>query len=340
MDQTPHFALLATIASAAQHVKMAARGAAQRCVDSLGVSALASANVFQRDALLGAQFELNRKLAVFCTSFNTTSTRSSSARSCRARPSRRPRSAPAGTRSAWSTTSEVEVQVCAERFGMQISQACEGELRELDSFVGALLQAGGNEQPRNPLRPEAIGHAMIRGIDEVTDRSELRKVLLAELERSLAASMPQTYASIVADLRAAGVKPAALSIKSGDRSRGAFARSTSGYDTSSRPVGLDDAGARDSVSGLHGIDTAGPGSERGRFSSGGHGAVRDPVRGSTRPGTPIGEVDAGLMTLIRRLAHVDVPADMWTAASRARAPHRCPAAGRPMARRACGRPRT
>ena len=39
-------------------------------MDSLGVSALASANVFQREALLSAQFELNRKLAIFALTFN------------------------------------------------------------------------------------------------------------------------------------------------------------------------------------------------------------------------------------------------------------------------------
>ena len=72
MNQTPALGLPAAIEAAVRRVKLAARQAAERTVDSLGVSALASANVFQRDALLGAQFELNRKLAVFCNGFDET----------------------------------------------------------------------------------------------------------------------------------------------------------------------------------------------------------------------------------------------------------------------------
>ena len=72
MNPTPALGLPAAIEAAVQRVKSAAHGAAERAVDSLGVSALASANVFQRDDLLGAQFELNRKLAMFFASFDET----------------------------------------------------------------------------------------------------------------------------------------------------------------------------------------------------------------------------------------------------------------------------
>ncbi len=70
MNPTPALGLPVVIEAAVRRVKLAARGAAERAVDSLGVSALASANVFQRENLLGAQFELNRKLAVFCNGFD------------------------------------------------------------------------------------------------------------------------------------------------------------------------------------------------------------------------------------------------------------------------------
>ena len=136
----------------------------------------------------------------------------------------------------------MEVQVSAERFGLQIAQDCEAEQRELDGFVGSVLQGFG-EAPRNPLRPEVIGNAMIRSVDQVTDRPDQRKVLIAELGRSLAASLPETYAAIVADMRAAGLKPATPSFRGSERGSG-FGRTSSGYDTSSRPVGLDDGPPR------------------------------------------------------------------------------------------------
>ena len=98
MNPTPALGLPVAIEAAVRRVKLAARGAAERAVDSLGVAALASANVFQRDNLLGAQFELNRKLAVFCTASTRRWTNASSARCCRALRRRRRWPKPAGTR--------------------------------------------------------------------------------------------------------------------------------------------------------------------------------------------------------------------------------------------------
>ncbi len=291
------------------------RGAAERAIDSLGVSALASANVFQRDNLLGAQFELNRKLAVFCNGFDDALDQRVEREVL---PRTSTQAAPAET--SWDALSlvdnrEIEVQVSAERFGLQMAQDCEVEQRELDTFVGSLLQ-GLNETPRNPLRPEVIGNAMIRSIDQVTDRAELRKVLVAELGRSMATSMAETYAAIVNDLRAAGLKPVSMSVRHAQRDSG-FMRtgSGSGFDTTSRPVGLDDSraqaldtgsghgdlrssrwqgeGARNTGQGRFGTTT-----RQGSFGSGGARAQMQ--------GTPLGQVDAGLMSLIRRLAFTDM----------------------------------
>ena len=299
MNQTPALGLPAAIEAAVRRVKLAARQAAERTVDSLGVSALASANVFQRDALLGAQFELNRKLAVFCNGFDETLDR-------RVEREVLPRnsSQAALSETSWDALSlvdnrEMEVQVSAERFGLQIAQDCEAEQRELDGFVGSVLQ-GSSEAPRNPLRPEVIGNAMIRSVDQLTDRPDQRKVLIAELGRSLAASLPETYAAIVADMRAAGVKPATPSFRGSERGSG-FGRTSSGYDTSSRPVGLDDG------------PQGGGSSQPRRLARRRRPALgtrplrrRAPAPGAPAQGTPIGHVDAGLMSLIRRLAFTDL----------------------------------
>ncbi|MCU0966528.1 MAG: DUF1631 domain-containing protein [Burkholderiaceae bacterium] len=308
MNPTPALGLPAAIEAAVRRVKLAARHAAERTVDSLGVSALASANVFQRDALLGAQFELNRKLALFCNGFDETLDRRIERELL---PRHGAQSTPAET--SWDALSlvdnhEMEVQVSAERLGLQIAQDCEAEQRELEGFVGSALRGFG-DATRNPLRPEVIGNAMIRSIDQVTDRADQRKVLVAELGRSMAASLGETYAAIVADMRAAGLKPSAPSFRGSERG-GGFGRTSSGYDTSSRPVGLDDAGpSAHGASGAH-VDSSHGGwpggsgrpSERGRMHGGaGHGGGHPSTRG-----TPLGQVDAGLMALIRRLAFTDL----------------------------------
>ncbi len=292
MNQTPALGLPAAIEAAVRRVQLAARGAAERTVDSLGVSALASANVFQRDNLLGAQFELNRKLAVFCASFDETLQQ-------RVEREVLPRSTSAGAlaETSWDALSlvdnqEMEVQVSAERLGLQIAQGCEAELRELEAFVASVLHGHGDgdgDAPRNPLRPEFIGNATIRSVDLVTARAELRKVLVAELGRSLATSMAETYAAIVADMRAAGLKPASLSLRTSARGSG-FGRTSSGYDTSSRPIGLDNPAQR----------PPDPGSVQG--------SARVPLHGEPHRvhGTPLGQVDAELMALIRRLAFTNL----------------------------------
>jgi len=318
MNPTTAHALPAAIESAVQRVKMAARGAAERCVDNLGSAALASANVFQRDNLLNAQFELNRKLGVFGASFDE-------ALDQRVEREVLPRSSTQGSLADTSFDAlalvenhEVELQVSAERIGLHISQACEAEQRELDAFVTSLLASRLGEAARNPLRPEVIGNAMIRSVDRVTERPELRQLLVAEMERVLTASMAKTYAGIVAELKAAGVKPMAMGFRP---SGSGFSRSTSGADTGSRPGGLDDSRYGGSPFQGDGRDTSGWRPSRGGAENSRHGARSEHSglgrgdfghsmrrAGHTAPasmGTPIGQVDAGLMALIRRLAFSD-----------------------------------
>jgi hypothetical protein len=297
MNPSPALGLPEVIEAAVRRLKLAARGAAERTVGSLGVSALASANVFQRDNMLGAQFELNRKLAVFCTSFDE-------ALDQRVEREVLPRSSTQGSlgETSWDALSlvdnhEMEVQVSAERLGLQIAQDCEAEQRELDALVGALLR-GSCETPRNPLRPEVIGNAVIRSIEQVTERAELRKVLVTELGQALTCAMAETYAGIVKDMRAAGLKPASLSVRHAERGSG-FGRTSSGYDTSSRPVGLDDS-AHDTGARSFTHSTG-----QGRFAAGG---ARGSMSALPAQGTPLGQVDAGLMSLIRRLAFTDLGA--------------------------------
>ncbi|MBC7940435.1 MAG: DUF1631 family protein, partial [Chitinophagaceae bacterium] len=238
MKPNPVHRLPAPLESAVQTLKLAARSAVERTIESLGLAALASNNVFQRDGLLGAQFELNRKSAVFVLTFND------------AFDERVMREAggvalPADAQpTSWDALSlvadhEVEAQISAERFGMEVAHACEWELREFNAFVAALLDYSGSEKERNPLRPEIVGHAMIRGIEATSERAEVRKVLAQEISRSLGSVLRATYAEMVADMRNAGVQPLGLSVRTtGPRSAGVGAGA---LDTHSRASSLGDS---------------------------------------------------------------------------------------------------
>jgi hypothetical protein len=264
---------------------MAARSAAEKSVNTLGLAALSTHNVFQRDALLGAQFELNRKLAIFALTFNDTLDR----RVARDMAPLLGQGLPAPT--DWDALSlvdnqEVENQVSAERFALEIQHQCEWELRDLDAFMGAVLGLGQAESARNPLRPELVGLALMRAVDAVvTDRPDSRKVLATEVGRCLAGTMKQTYQDIAGDLRGAGVQPAQLAVRP-QRSGHTGGRSTSGADTLGAPSS--GRGAADPAAATATVAAA---PSAARVGS-----------GAARAGRPLGSVAPALAGLIRELA--------------------------------------
>ena len=307
MKPNPVHRLPATLEAAVQRLKLAAREAADRTVDSLGLAALAATHAYQRDSLLGAQLELNRKSAVFVLTFNDAFdervVRELGPRSdgntglSGLKPAAEPRP------TSWDALSlvedrEVEAQISAERFGMEIAHAFEWELRELDAYVATVLADAGGERERNPLRPDLVGHAMLRAVEAVSDRADVRKVLTTELGRSLAGLLRSTYPAIVADFRKAGVQPVGLTV----RQRLAGARAGAGAGTGTDSQQGDDqhqsrSGQAMDGDSRHGVRRSGPGGPAGFATSTGTGYS------STWGGTPLGQVDPTLMSLIRRLAH-------------------------------------
>lgn len=312
MKPNPVHRLPAQLEAAVQSLKLAAREATERTVESLGLAALSATHAFQRDGLLEAQFELNRKSAVFALSFNDAFDERV-VREVGPRSTGTPAPNPTALTS-WDALSlvddrEVEAQISAERFGMEIAHACEWELRELNAYIGSLLDYSSSEQERNPLRPELLGHAMLRGIEAVSDRPEIRQVLVTEMGRSLGTLLRVTYARIVDDLRSAGVQPLGLSVRqTAPRSTGSGASS---FGAVSRPgVPEDEASGYGTARASRHQGMAGGGQASNYDSR--YGARRSdsgaPLGPSTRGGTALGQVDPQLMTLIRRLAYTDVGA--------------------------------
>ena len=304
METTLPVRIPANLESAVQRVRMAARSAAERTVDSLGLAALSSHNVFQRDSLLGAQFELNRKLAIFALTFNETLDN----RVARDLGVLEGHSTSGGLTS-WEALSlvddhEVEIQVTADRFALEISHSCEWEIRELDAYMGSLLNLGGPDHERNPLRAEVVGQAVIRAVEAVADRPEVRKVLATEIGRSLAQAMKPTYVDIVNDMQAHGVKPIGLTVRHrvSDGGRSTSSGSLHG-DLGDSGHGLSASGRLSSHQGQGGygegppMGRGGPShSAQGGYGSGGGG-------GGGSHGNTMGRVDGQMMSLIRRSLH-------------------------------------
>lgn len=305
MKPNPVHRLPAPLEAAAQRLKLAAREAAERSVESLGLAALAATHPFQRDALMGAQFELNRKSAVFILNFND-------AFDERVVRELGPRAAPGpGASTRWAPAEptptewdavglvddrDVEVQISAERFGMQIAHTYEWELRELDGYVAALLAEAGGDRERNPLRPDIVGHALIRSIEAVSDRAEVREVLSSELSRALGALLRGTYQAIVADFRHAGVKPLGLTVRhrlGGARDSGSPGH-MGGYEQALHTRSGELGGGSDGRPGARRSGPSGPSGFNPANRSGHAGA---------RGGNSLGQVDPALMSLMRRLTN-------------------------------------
>ena len=309
---------------------MAARAAAERTVDSLGLAAMASNNVFQRDQLLGAQFELNRKLAIFALSFNE-GLDASVARAAGGFGAAQVSSPHDITQTNWDALKlvddhQVELSITGDRFALEIAHACEWEIRELDGYISSLLGLSQTEHERNPLRAELIGQAMVRAIEAVTDRADVRKVLGTELGHALADAMRQTYADIVADLRGAGVKPIGLSARRQPR-QAALAALAGAGDSGAAPFqeSRSPQFVRHSQHGNRWDDSPGYRGDPRRQPTPvgyGYGGFGDTSRGRSG-GQSMGQVDPVLMSVIRRLnqgvghaAHTD---DMAYAVARGRA---------------------
>ena len=327
MTPKPVHRLPSPLENAVQRLKLAAREAAERTIESLGLAALAANNAFQRDGLLGAQFELNRKSAVFALTFNEAYDQRvlrelgqrATGDEAGAQPA--PSSSTAGSPTAdnpsaptnWASLSlvedkEVEAQISADRFGMEIAHACEWELRELEAYVGSLLAEAGGQRDGNPLRPELIGFAMIRGIAAVSDREDVRKVLSGELSRSLGNLLRIAYGEIVTGMRNAGIQPLSLAVRHrAARQAGGEAGSDSAFDGTD---GTAAAAARaSSRSGVHSGHGDASDSRYGARRSG-TGGFANSQRGNVPQGRgvggiPLAQLDPALMSLIRRLNYGD-----------------------------------
>jgi hypothetical protein len=333
------------LGSALQRVRLAARAAAEKSVNTLGLAALSATSTAQRDALLGGQFELNRKLTLFCQTFNE-SLEQRIAREAT------PRTTQSSGPSTWDTMSlvddhEVEIKVLADRFALNIQNQCEWELRELDTYMGAVMHLRAAEADRNPLRPEVLGQAMVRAIEAIADRPEVRKVLSIEVGKALANAMRQTYLDVMGDLRTAGIKPLKMTVRGTEGPGVNVGSYETGYDPLPHSTGSSTHGALSGhgalgahgASGPHGASgalgnptTGGGGfarSQRGKGVDGFAASVRgtgiggdnsteatpfpaaqqasSPRGYGTSSGATLGQIDPELMGLLRRLAYTTPP---------------------------------
>lgn len=277
-------------------IRLAGEQAAERCAEGLGLSALSASSNRRRDALLAAQFVFRQQQSLFAQRFVQSMRRQIATERSETKPA-----AAAPRKKDWSELSlmdddQVDNLVAADRIGLAIGQHCEWELREVDSYV-ADLQIG----ERNPLRPELMGHALLDGVQALTDDPQIRQTLTDEMTRALAQEMRGCYADIAELLRSRGLRPQELRVRAtpDTASRyGGLGGSSQHADLDSAHGGLSTRSSGYGTSGHGGLGQGGGG--RSGFGGGGFGGGFGGRGG-------FGRVDPQMMDLLRRLAQAPAP---------------------------------
>ncbi|KNZ33686.1 MAG: hypothetical protein AD742_04395 [Methylibium sp. NZG] len=314
--------LRAALDAAMSQIQTTAAAVADRVSDMLSTMAESSTRIIERDLMLLARVDLLRNIASFHAAFRDV-----------LRDKVNGDLAPHGTArrslaaTDWQSLSlvddqEVEERMVSDRIAQLITHECESELRELNSYVSAMLRAARTDDSRNPLRAEIVGAALYSAIEAVTDQLDLRKLLTRDMGWAMARAMPVCYAEIVRDLKARGVQPIGMTVRSVEGPGNQLGGAQSGYSTAGRdwhstgnhaaefapPAGS--AGVSDFASGVGGVGQrhsgpSGPGQSGPGYSGPGH-LRADSMSGrggfeSRHAPSAADQADAQLMNLLRRL---------------------------------------
>lgn len=311
--------LQSALEAAMNHVKVTAAAVAERVTEVLGTMARSTPGAADREKMLSAQQDLQRNMLEFHRVFKEVLGEKMSHELAT-----RPQAKRAVAVSNWESLSlveddEVDERLHADRIAQLITHECETELRELASYMSVLTRSAPGTAEGNPLRAEVLGSALYRGIEAVSEESEVRKLLARDLGQTLARAMPTCYAEILSDLKLRGVKPAALTVRSVEGPGVALGSANSGYATLSPANGYSANGPTSTRGGsatVHGVlpytspesVNTGGASARGDLSGGGRGDLSGggptSVRGGDADmysGSPVVQAEVQMMHLLRRL---------------------------------------
>ena len=289
-------------------VKVTAAAVAERVSEILGTMARSSTRVTERDQMLSAQQDLQRNMAAFHRVFKEVLRERMDQELAPRQSAKRALAATDWQSLSLVEDEEVDEKLHSDRISQMILHECEAELRELSTYMSALVRSGPGTVEGNPLRADVLGSALYRAIEAVSEASEVRKLLARDLGQTLARAMPACYTEILNDLKSRGVKPVALTVRSVEGPGNVMGAAKSGYATMTRE--WNSTQAHSSGYGSAGHSVAGPGgtSANAHLQSGAHGAS-DSARGGAR-GTSFGAAATGRGGMDSRFASPMVQADV------------------------------
>jgi Protein of unknown function (DUF1631) len=308
--------LQSALEAAMNQVKVTAAAVAERVSEILGTMARSTTRPNEREHMLSAQQDLQRNMAVFHRVFKEVLRERMDQELAPRQSTKRALAATDWQSLSLVEDEEVDEKLHSDRISQMILHECEVELRELSTYMSALVRSGPGPAEGNPLRADVLGTALYRAIEAVSDAGEVRKLLARDLGQTLARAMPACYVEILNDLKSRGVKPTALTVRSVEGPGTVMGAANSGYATMTR-----EWSSTEGPSTSHAPMGSPAGHEptsSARLHSGAHSAA-DSVRGSSGRGTsfgsaitgrggmdsrfatPMAQADAQMMNLFRRL---------------------------------------
>lgn len=259
-------------------IQAAMAEAVDKAGGQLGLLATASTSNAQRQMLMTAEFDLQRKTSALKQSF-IAELRKRVTKDAK----RQAATSTATVETDWDALSlvdnaEVERNVVAERLAQNLTQECESAFKTLHDHLVPLLED--NLMEHNPLRPQTVSGALLEALTEVSTDPEVSTLLAHHIGRHLGTGLKACYEQTVTELRAQGVRPV------DPVSASKFRASTQGGRTTS-PGSLNDG-----VSTQPGAfsDTASGPSSSGSSQHGSHHSGNTPLQAHQRAAKALSEM--------------------------------------------------
>ncbi|RZL03650.1 MAG: DUF1631 family protein [Rubrivivax sp.] len=232
-------------------IQVAMAEAVDKAGGQLGLLATTSTSNAQRQLMMTAEFDLQRKASALSQAFMAELRKRVNKDA-----KRQPAAGAAYAETDWDALSlvdnaEVERNVVAERLAQNLSQDCEASFKDVHDHLSPLLED--NLAEHNPLRPQTVSGALLEALTEVSTDPEVSTLLAQHIGRHLGGALKACYEQTVTDLKAQGVRPVDQANKFRASSQGG--RTTSPGGLSTQPGAFNDTAPGQSPHGGHSGNT-------------------------------------------------------------------------------------
>ncbi|MGH6646080.1 DUF1631 family protein [Aquabacterium sp.] len=234
-------------------IQVAMAEAVDKAGGQLGLLATSATSNAQRQLLMTAEFDLQRKTSALSQAFMAELRKRVNKDA-----KRQPAAGAAYAETDWDALSlvdnaEVERNVVAERLAQSLSQDCEASFKDVHDHLSPLLED--NLAEHNPLRPQTVSGALLEALTEVSTDPEVSTLLAQHIGRHLGAALKACYEQTVTELKSQGVRPAGPVSPNKFRASSQGGRTTSPGSLSTQPGSFSDTAPGPSQHGGHSGNT-------------------------------------------------------------------------------------